>query len=139
MTRAMAPPPDTLSARIERGDVSAATCPSREILKHITSLWGVLVLIALQGKTMRFSELRRTASGISEKMLAQTLRQLERDGLVSRTAYPVVPPHVDYSLTALGQAAAPLVAALADWVELHFEDITAAQAAYDEVGKRPAP
>ena len=81
----------------------AQACPSREVLKHVTSRWGVLVLIALEGKTRRFSELRRSIGGVSERMLAQTLQWLEGDGLVLRIAHDVVPPHVEYRLTPLGR------------------------------------
>ena len=112
-------------------DVNAATCPSRLILEHVTSRWGVLVLAALLGGTHRFSELRRTVGGVSEKMLAQTLQALERDGFVHREAHPVIPPHVDYSLTALGQEAARQVWALARWVERRVPDVLAARDAYD--------
>ncbi|MEI8633610.1 helix-turn-helix domain-containing protein [Vibrio sp. PP-XX7] len=76
----------------QKPDVFAAPCPSREILKHISSRWGMLILLSLQDGTHRFSELRRRIGGISEKMLAQTLQVLADDGLVQRTAYPVVPP-----------------------------------------------
>lgn len=106
-----------LSTRVARGDVFQLGCPSRDIMRHVTSRWGVLVLIALQGGTHRFSGLRRRVSGISERMLAQTLQWLEADGLVERRAYPVVPPHVDYTLTPLGREAAEKVASLADWIE----------------------
>ena len=107
----------TLSERLRRGDLMAEACPSREVLKHVTSRWGVLVLLALQGGTHRFSELRRAIGGVSERMLAQTLQWLEGDGLVDRVAYEVVPPHVEYSLTPLGREAAEKVRALADWIE----------------------
>lgn len=139
MTENSSQPQTTLTERIARGDVGAAKCPSRDILRHVTSLWGVLVFIALREGTLRFSELRRRTDGISEKMLAQTLRQLERDGFVVRTAHPVVPPHVEYALTPLGQDVAPLVAALADWVEVHYGNITAAQRQYDTIHDQPAP
>jgi DNA-binding HxlR family transcriptional regulator len=109
--------PLSLSERLERGDLMSAACPSRVVLRHITSRWGVLVLIALEGRTRRFSELRRTIAGVSERMLAQTLQWLEQDGLVARRAYEVVPPHVEYSLTPLGQEAAERVRGLADWIE----------------------
>ncbi|UUX52261.1 helix-turn-helix transcriptional regulator [Nisaea acidiphila] len=92
-------------------------------MRHITSRWGVLVLIALLGGTKRFSQLRREINGVSERMLAQTLSQLEKDGLVKRVAYQVVPPHVEYSLTPLGQEAAVKVRDLADWVELNIQKI----------------
>jgi DNA-binding HxlR family transcriptional regulator len=106
-----------LAERMDRGDVFAPDCPSRAILKHVTSGWGVLVLIALRSGTLRFSALRRKVNGVSERMLAQTLQQLEGDGLLSRRSYPVVPPHVDYTLTELGREAAAHVEALADWIE----------------------
>ena len=106
-----------LSEQLRRGDLMAAACPSREVLKHVTSRWGVLVLVALEGGTRRFSELRRAVGGVSERMLAQTLQWLEGDGLVDRVAYAVVPPHVEYSLTPLGREAAEKVRALADWIE----------------------
>ena len=102
---------------LERGDVFESNCPSRDILKHITSTWGVLVLIGLRPGTLRFSELRRKVNGVSERMLAQTLQQLEADGLVARRSYPVVPPHVEYTLSELGREAAQHVEALADWIE----------------------
>lgn len=101
----------------------AADCLSREVLRHVTSRWGVLVLIALRQGTRRFSELRRMVGGINERMLAQTLQWLEGDGLVDRVAFKVVPPHVEYTLTSLGREAAEKVGALADWIEVHMPDI----------------
>ena len=116
--------PDTLSDKFQRGDLMAEACPSRTVLKHMTSRWGVLVLIALQGPTTRrFSELRRLIGGVSERMLAQTLQWLEADGLVNRVAFDVVPPHVEYSLTPLGQQAAEKVRDLADWIETSLPHI----------------
>ncbi|MER2509402.1 MAG: helix-turn-helix domain-containing protein [Amaricoccus sp.] len=106
-----------LSDRLRRGNLLAADCPSREVLKHVTSRWGVLVLIVLEGGTQRFSGLRRAIGGVSERMLAQTLQWLEADGLVLRVARDVVPPHVEYSLTPLGSEAATRVRGLADWIE----------------------
>lgn len=117
-----------LSARLARGDVFAQACPSREVLRHVTSRWGVLVLVALLEGTHRFSELRRRIGGVSEKMLAQTLQWLEADGLLLRVSHPVVPPHVDYSLTPLGQEAALQVQALADWIEGNVGRVLAARA-----------
>lgn len=113
-----------LTDRMERGDLMASACPSREVLKHVTSRWGVLVLMALRGKTLRFSQLRRHIGGVSERMLAQTLQWLEGDGLVRRVAHDVVPPHVEYSLTPLGDEAAERVGALADWIETSLPIIT---------------
>jgi DNA-binding HxlR family transcriptional regulator len=98
-------------------DVYDPTCPARLVLEHVTSRWGVLALGALHERTYRFSELRRRIGGVSEKMLAQTLQTLERDGFVLRKAYPEIPPRVEYSLTAQGQEAAELVTGLVAWVE----------------------
>ncbi|MFD0357158.1 winged helix-turn-helix transcriptional regulator [Streptomyces sp. NPDC127110] len=112
--------------------VKAPMCPSRGILEHVTSRWGVLVLAALVERPYRFSELRREVGGVSEKMLAQTLRTLERDGFVLRHAHPVIPPHVDYSLTELGREAAEQVWALARWTERRTGEVQRARAEYDE-------
>ena len=120
------PSPLPISEKLQRGNLLAADCPSREVLKHVTSRWGVLVLIALEGKTRRFSELRRIIGGVSERMLAQTLQWLEGDGLVDRVSYPVVPPHVEYSLSPLGVEAASRVRALADWIETSLPEIARA-------------
>lgn len=101
-----------------RGDLFAAECPSREVLQHVTSRWGVLVLVALlSGGTLRFSELRRAIGGVSERMLAQTLQWLESDGFVLRVEQPVQPPHVDYRLTPLGHDVGRHVRELFDWIE----------------------
>ncbi|MFM2346745.1 MAG: hypothetical protein RL654_1498 [Pseudomonadota bacterium] len=100
-----------------RGDLFAEACPSREVLRHVTSRWGVLVLVALRRGTHRFSDLRRVIGGVSEKMLAQTLQALEADAIVLRVAHPVVPPHVEYSLTPMGREVAERVQDLADWIE----------------------
>lgn len=117
--------PETLAARRGRGDLLAAHCPSRAVLMHLTSRWGVLVLLALQRGTMRFSALRRRVGGVSERMLAQTLQALAHDGIVHREAFDVVPPHVEYSLTPLGVDAAEHVRGLADWIEVHLPEIAA--------------
>ena len=110
--------PVPLSRKVRRGNLLAEACPSREILKHVTSRWGVLLLMVLERGTHRFSELRREVGGVSERMLAQTLQWLEGDGLVKRVARDVVPPHVEYSLTPLGREAAAKVRDLADWIEV---------------------
>lgn len=98
-------------------DVMSAHCPSRRILQHVTSRWGTLVLVALAPGTLRFSVLRRRIGGVSERMLAQTLQQLEADGLVHRHAHEVVPPHVEYRLTPLGRDLVPRLLSLATWIE----------------------
>ncbi|MSP20862.1 MAG: transcriptional regulator [Alphaproteobacteria bacterium] len=110
------------------------TCPSREVLKHLTSRWGVLVLVALQGGTHRFGELRRKIGGVSERMLAHTLQLLEGDGMVDRIAYAVVPPRVEYKLTPLGEGAAQRVRGLADWIESSLPRIQKVWSANDELG-----
>lgn len=102
---------------LRRGELFSEHCPSRDVLKHVTSRWGVLILVALQDGTQRFSDLRRKIGGVSEKMLAQTLQWLESDGFVLRKSYPVVPPHVEYSLSPLGDEVAAQVEGLADWIE----------------------
>lgn len=87
------------------------------MLVHVTGKWAVLILIVLRDGTMRFAELHRTVSGVSERMLAKSLQQLERHRLLVRRSFPVVPPHVDYTLTPLGHEAARHLAALTDWIE----------------------
>ncbi len=103
--------------------VFPAGCPSRTVLDHITSKWGVLILLALSEGEQRWSDLRRRAEGISEKMLAQTLKTLERDGLVRRTAQPVIPPRVDYSLTERGYELGALLIPLVAWAHENADDI----------------
>jgi DNA-binding HxlR family transcriptional regulator len=110
----------SLSEKLRRGNVLCGVCPSRDLLKHLTNRWGVLVLIVLEGGTHRFSELRRAIDGVNERMLAQTLQLLEQDGIVDRVAFNVVPPHVEYSLTPLGKEAAEKVRLLADWIETNI-------------------
>ncbi|MEW1718507.1 helix-turn-helix domain-containing protein [Streptomyces sp. NPDC093109] len=112
-------------------NVNRTMCPSRLVLEHVTSRWGVLVLAALLERSYRFSELRREVGGVSEKMLAQTLQTLERDGFVHRDAKPVIPPRVDYSLTELGREAAEQVWGLARWTERRLDEVFRAREAYD--------
>lgn len=109
------------------GDVMSENCPSRSLLNHVTSRWGVLVLIALQNQTLRFSDLRRIIGGVSEKMLSQTLKTLEQDGFVHRRSFNVVPPHVEYSLTSYGQGVVVHVKALATWLEDNLQAMTEAR------------
>ncbi|WP_299816682.1 helix-turn-helix domain-containing protein [uncultured Roseibium sp.] len=109
-----------LSSLLRRGELFNTNCPSREILKHLTSRWGVLVLMALLEEDHRFSDLRRKVGGVSEKMLSQTLQTLEADGFVNRFSHPVVPPRVDYSLTPIGREAALKVRDFADWIEINI-------------------
>ncbi|MDQ0776652.1 DNA-binding HxlR family transcriptional regulator [Streptomyces aurantiacus] len=113
-------------------DTGETMCPYRLVLEHVTSRWGVLVLIELMERPHRFSELRRAIGRVSEKMLTQTLQTLERDGIVHRDAKPVIPPRVDYSLTDLGREAAVQVRALALWTEKRMGDVEKARQGYDE-------
>ena len=107
-------------------------CRSRVVLGHVTGRWGPLVLSALRERgVMRFSELRDRIDGISEKMLSQTLRDLERDGVLLRTSRPVVPPYVDYRLTEMGTAVAQHVSELVRWVETHMQEFVSAQSDHE--------
>src|SRR6478609_683231 len=111
--------------QLEDGVLPAA-CPSRIVLDHVTSRWGVLLLVALSEETLRWGELRRRVEGISEKMLAQTLRILETDGFVHREAQPTIPPHVEYSLTDRGREIAALMIPLMQWIVRHASEIVVA-------------
>jgi DNA-binding HxlR family transcriptional regulator len=117
----------SLLERIRTGEVLARDCPSREILNHVCSRWGVLVLVVLLDGMHRFSELRRKIGGVSEKMLSQTLQSLEQDGFIDRKALPVVPPHVEYRLTAMGKEVALQMDGLTTWIEENLPRILAAR------------
>ena len=106
-------------------------CPSRRILDRIGDRWTVLIVGAIGGESKRFSDLLRAVEGISQKMLTQTLRALERDGLVTRTMFPTIPPRVDYELTALGHGLRVPVIALGMWVNENLGEIERARAAFD--------
>jgi DNA-binding HxlR family transcriptional regulator len=112
-------------------DAFAQNCPSRVVLDRIGDRWTVLLVVALSDGALRFSQLRSRIEGITPKVLTQTLRALERDGLVTRTVYPVVPPRVDYALTSLGRSLLSLVDALQEWAEKHIADVVEARNAYD--------
>jgi DNA-binding HxlR family transcriptional regulator len=112
-----------------------AACPSRQVLDSLSDKWVTLVLNALADGPQRYSALARTVAGVSQKMLTQTLRLLERDGLLSRTITPSVPVRVDYELTPLGRSLLPVVYAIKAWSETHIEQIEAARAAYDGVAQ----
>ncbi|GGL05640.1 HxlR family transcriptional regulator [Sphaerisporangium melleum] len=112
-------------------DVFARGCPSREAMEHITGRWGILALLALGEEAYRFNALRRRVDGVSEKMLAQTLQALERDGLVHREAQHTIPPRVEYSLTPLGREAARRLLGLIEWLEGEMPQVLAAREHYD--------
>jgi DNA-binding HxlR family transcriptional regulator len=115
-----------------------SACPARTVLEALANKWALLVLGSLRTEDgpLRFNELRRRLEGVTQKMLTQTLRSLERDGLVSRTVYPTVPPRVEYAVTGLGAEVGALFTTLGEWAEQHVDEIVAARKAFDE---RPAP
>ncbi|WNV83402.1 helix-turn-helix domain-containing protein [Umezawaea sp. Da 62-37] len=117
-------------------DVFAKACKSRVTLEHVTGRWGLLALAALRDGTLRFNALRRRVSGVSEKMLAQTLQALERDGFVVREAQSTIPPKVEYSLTPGGAQLAEMLMGLIEFVEGGMPDVLAANARYDEAKGR---
>ncbi|MGF7234421.1 MAG: winged helix-turn-helix transcriptional regulator, partial [Frankia sp.] len=103
-----------------RYDVLAAACPTRQVINRVGDRWSLLILYALESGTLRFQELRRAVDGISQKMLTQTLRALERDGLVQREIFASVPPKVEYSLTPLGKSLSTRIAAIREWSYDHM-------------------
>jgi DNA-binding HxlR family transcriptional regulator len=111
-------------------------CKAREVVGRIGSKWAIYVISSLDEHTMRFGDLKKTIDGISQRMLTVTLRSLERDGLIRRTVYPVVPPRVEYALTPLGATLLDVVSTMVHWTDDHMREIEAAQSAYDS---RPAP
>jgi DNA-binding HxlR family transcriptional regulator len=119
-----------------RWDMLKQQCPTRQVLTRIADKWTMLVitLLAEEGK-LRFSELRRQIEGISQKMLTQTLRGLERDGLVTRTVYPTVPVTVEYRLTDLGGSLADAVTAIRTWAYANMDEIEAARESYDTASR----
>lgn len=99
-----------------------ASCPSRQLLSHITSRWGVLTLISLHSGPKRFSEIRHQLTGVSERMLIKVLKDFEADGLILRKSFPVTPPHTEYTLTPAGEESAELVIQLTDWIGHYLSD-----------------
>jgi DNA-binding HxlR family transcriptional regulator len=106
-------------------------CEVRQILDRVADKWSLLVIALLDRRTLRFTELRRAVDGVSQRMLARTLRHLERDGIVSRAVFPTVPPRVEYALTPLGATLHHTIRALVDWTEEHQNEIAAARTSYD--------
>jgi DNA-binding HxlR family transcriptional regulator len=112
-------------------DIYNERCPTRIVLDRIADKWTVLIVGALEAKTKRFGELRREIGGVSQKMLTQTLRGLERDGIVNRKVYATVPPKVEYSLTELGQTLIGILHAIGEWSESNIESVLKARTDYD--------
>ncbi|MFZ4816716.1 MAG: winged helix-turn-helix transcriptional regulator [Phototrophicaceae bacterium] len=108
----------------------SADCPARQLLDMIADKWVTLILFMLSQKTQRYSELLHGIEGISKKMLTQVLRNLERDGLLKRTVYPIVPPHVEYNLTELGETLIPVLGALKTWSETHMDEVIVSRELY---------
>ena len=117
-------------------NIMVATCPSRTSLAKIANKWTAMIVIALSKGPLRFGELRGEVDGISGKVLADTLRDLERDGILNRTSYNEMPPRVEYELTALGHTLREPLAALGRWAEEHISEVMEARDTYDE---RPGP
>lgn len=116
-----------------RFDAFSATCPAREILASVANKWTVLVLAVLIEDTTRFNELRRRVQGVTQKALTQTLRDLERLGLVSRRIYAEVPPRVEYSLTPLGRSLVKILDDIKAWTETHAPDVMLARQRFDRL------
>ena len=114
-----------------RGDVLDADCPSRQVLDRIADKWTALIIRVLADGTHRFGQLQRRVGGISQKMLTQTLRELERHGIVNRKDHGEVPPRVEYSLTPLGRSLAQLVRGIEEWVESNYSRMTRVAQSYD--------
>lgn len=121
-----------VTASLVRGDVYAAQCPTRALLDRLADKWTVLVLTTLRDRPMRFNALRRRVEGVSQKMLSQTLRQLERDGLVDRAVEATVPVSVTYSITPLGATLVAALQSVVDWAETSMGSVAEAQARYDD-------
>jgi DNA-binding HxlR family transcriptional regulator len=110
-------------------------CPTRQVLDRIADKWSVLIIRRLSSGTLRFAQLRRTVGGISQKVLTNTLRGLERDGIVTRRIYASVPPKVEYSLTGLGRSLCNLVEGICDWAEVNIEQVQDAREVYDRTSR----
>lgn len=119
------------------GEQNARDCPGRTIVDHVVSKWGMLVMMALSERPYRYAELRRRVGGVSERMLALTLRTLEGDGLVARHDFREVPPRVEYSLTALGRSLAKHLRALGQWITVNTPKVLAAREASRRSSRRP--
>ncbi|EHR63743.1 winged helix-turn-helix transcriptional regulator [Saccharomonospora cyanea] len=111
--------------------IEEEACPLAEVLDHVAGKWSIGVLVAAAHGPVRFTELERAVEGISRRMLTLTVRKLERDGLLSRTVYPTVPPKVEYELTDMARELYGTLRSLTDWAQRHRTDIVAARARYD--------
>lgn len=112
-----------------------SNCPTRQVLDCIADKWTVLIVRRLADGTLRFAQLRKSVDGISQKVLTKTLRDLERDGIVTRKVYASVPPKVEYTLTPLGRSLCSLVAGICEWAEANIEQVQAARQVYARIGE----
>jgi DNA-binding HxlR family transcriptional regulator len=119
-------------------DVFNSQCPTREVLDRIADKWTVLIIRRLSDGTLRFAQLRRSVDGISQKVLTNTLRGLERDGILTRRIYASVPPRVEYTLTDLGRSLGALVEGICGWAETNIERVQEARVVYDRAGNEPS-
>lgn len=119
----------------KKGDILNSTCPSRGVLDLVADKWTVLIIHTLDKKTMRHNELARALGDISQKVLTQGLRKLERSGIVTRTVFPVVPPHVEYALSPLGRSLIGVLGTLSNWAESHFPEVVRSREHFDKVKK----
>ena len=122
---------------LSNGNVFSQSCPSREVLTLISSKWTLLIVPALAAEPIRNSELMRRIEGISQKMLTQTLKELERNGLVIRTDHQTVPPHVEYQLSPLGQSLNEALIILDQWAEQHHHHVQSARRVFDQKNAHP--
>ncbi len=118
-------------AKLRAGDIGDVTCPSRSVIQMLADKWTVLVIEALSSRPMRFGDLRRQVGNITQKMLTQTLRSLERDGLVLRVVYPSAPPSVEYSLTTIGVSITMITGQMCRWAEDNMKPVLVARLDYD--------
>jgi DNA-binding HxlR family transcriptional regulator len=125
------------SGKQVRWNVFNDQCPTRMVLNRIADKWAVMIILQLAQKTCRFGELKREIAGISQKMLAQTLRALERDGMLRREVFAEVPPRVEYSLTPLGSTLIGILSEIKRWSESNIEAVLAAHKAFDEAATAP--
>lgn len=127
---------DTKNKHTTKGDVSKTGCPSREVLALIADKWTVLIIHALANRTLRHNELARELGDISQKVLTQGLRKLERNGIITRTVYPVVPPKVEYVLSPIGRTLINALTPLSSWAESHFDEVLSARERFDKLPKK---
>jgi DNA-binding HxlR family transcriptional regulator len=132
------PSPGHFGETPERGSVYAGDCPTRQLLDRVGDKWSVLVLLLLAAEDTRFNVLKRRIDGISQKMLSQTLRSLERDGLVTRAVEPTVPVSVTYGITGLGRELIAALRMMIEWAETRMPQVLAAQRRYDGFTSREA-